>query len=169
MKKSIFGTDETRRIINEMKSVASRTGNKQVEAILCCAAEYLQDFENEYWKVVKESEDLRKKLTDKDEQIAGWKALVDQMKTVKISVPEEPKRTQTIPKYNYTKLLSDFYASGEPQRFVQYLYGNENEHRVPRAAYCNKKARELSSKDIRAYHVGNGIMLMRTNLKEKGE
>ena len=88
---------------------------------------------------------------------------------LKISVPEEPKRTQTIPKYNYTKLLSDFYASGEPQRFVHYLYGNENEHRVPRAAYCNKKARELSFKDIRAYHVGNGIMLMRTNLKEKGE
>ena len=59
---------------------------------------------------------LRQKLADKDEQLAGWKALVDRIQgsTESKSVADECKpKPEKNKRYDYTAVLAEFVRGGD--------------------------------------------------------
>lgn len=104
-------TDATRQMIAELRRMAGRTGNKSAEDVMRNAASWLEDLNTEYLKVISEVDKLRQRLADKDEQLAGWKALVDRIQggteTKPVSDERNPKPEKT-KRYDYTAVLARF-------------------------------------------------------------
>lgn len=107
-------TDATRQMIAELRRMSNRTGNKQAEKTMRDGATWLENMNTEYLKVISEVDKLRQKLADKDEQLAGWKALVDRIqggtetKSVADERSPEPKKNK---RYDYAAVLVAFVQS----------------------------------------------------------
>lgn len=69
--------DETARMAQSLRAMANRTGNAAAESAMRDAAQYLDALNIQYTRLAEECDKLRAKLADKDEQLAGWKRLVD--------------------------------------------------------------------------------------------
>lgn len=104
-------TDATRQMIAELRRMAGRTGNKSAEDVMRNAASWMEDLNTEYLKVIGEVDKLRQKLADKDEQLAGWKALVDRIQggteTKSVADERNPKPEKN-KRYDYTAVLARF-------------------------------------------------------------
>lgn len=104
-------TDATRQMIAELRRMAGRTGNKSAEDVMRNAASWLEDLNTEYLKVIGEVDKLRQRLADKDEQLAGWKALVDRIQggteTKSVADERNPKPEKN-KRYDYTAVLTRF-------------------------------------------------------------
>lgn len=110
-------TDATRQMIAELRRMAGRTGNKSAEDMMRNAASWLENMNTEYLKVISEVDKLRQRLADKDEQLAGWKALVDRIqqggtetKSVADERSSEPKKNK---RYDYAAVLVAFVQSDD--------------------------------------------------------
>lgn len=108
--------DATRQMIAELRRMAGRTGNKSVEDTMRNAASWLENMNTEYLKVIGEVDKLRQKLADKDEQLAGWKALVDRIQggteTNPVSDERNPKPEKN-KRYDYSTVLTRFVQSDD--------------------------------------------------------
>ena len=117
-----MATDTTRQMIAELRRMAGRTGNKSAEDVMRNAASWMEDLNTEYLKVIGEVDKLRQKLADKDEQLAGWKALVDRIqggtetKSVADERSPEPKKNK---RYDYAAVL------------VAFVQGDDDILRIP--------------------------------------
>lgn len=107
--------DATRQMIAELRRMSNRTGNKQAEKTMRDGATWLENMNTEYLKVIGEVDKLRQKLADKDEQLAGWKALVDRIQggaeTKSVADERNPKPEKN-KRYDYTAVLTRFVQSG---------------------------------------------------------
>lgn len=108
--------DATKEMVSELRRMSNRTGNKQAEKTMRDGATWLENMNAEYLKVIGEVDKLRQKLADKDEQLAGWKALVDRIQggTETKSVADEcnpkPKKNK---RYDYAAVLVAFVQSDD--------------------------------------------------------
>lgn len=103
--------EATKEMISELRRMSNRTGNKQAEKTMRDGATWLEDVESDRVELQNENEKLRQKLADKDEQLAGWKALVDRIQggteTKPVSDERNPKPEKT-KRYDYTAVLARF-------------------------------------------------------------
>lgn len=114
--------DATRQMISTLRQMANRTGNHNAEAAMREAASYMEDLNIALISAMTEADKLREKNADLLEQLSGWKALVDSMKSAQsvqlvepeaesVTVPaQSPKRSAP---FDYTGELARFIASGE--------------------------------------------------------
>lgn len=104
-------TDATRQMIAELRRMSNRTGNKQAEKTMRDAASWMEDLNTEFLKAANEVDKLRQRLADKDEQLAGWKALVDRIQggteTKSVADERNPKLEKN-KRYDYTAVLTRF-------------------------------------------------------------
>ena len=104
--------EATKEMISELRRMSNRTGNKQAEKIMRDGAAWLEDVEGNRVELQDENEKLRQKLADKDEQLAGWKALVDRIQqggteTKSVADERNPKPEKN-KRYDYTAVLTRF-------------------------------------------------------------
>lgn len=103
--------DATRQMIADLRHMAGRTGNKSAEKTMRDAASWMEDLNTEFLKAANEVDKLRQKLADKDEQLAGWKALVDRIQggteTKSVADERNPKPEKN-KRYDYTAVLTRF-------------------------------------------------------------
>lgn len=119
-------TDATMQMIAELRRMAGRTGNKSAEDTMRNAASWLENMNAEYLKAIGEVDKLRQRLADKDEQLTGWKALLDakmaidaSASTLATDVPAvKAKRKPPRPNYDYAGTLTTFYMSGEKTKLI---------------------------------------------------
>ena len=165
-------TDATRQMIAELRRMAGRTGNKIAEDVMRNAASWLEDLNTEYLKIAGEVDKLRQKLADKDEQLAGWKALLDAKMAIDAStdtpatdVPAaKAKRKSPRPNYDYTGTLTTFYMSGEKTKIIP-TQRIENGKKFPPAWRFRDKAVKLGI-PVNAHSVGDYILLAREDIAD---
>lgn len=110
-------TDTTRQMIAELRRMAGRTGNKSAEKTMRDAASWMEDLNTEFLKAANEVDKLRQRLADKEEQLAGWKALVDRIQqggteTKPVSGERNPKPEKS-KRYDYAAVLAEFVRGGD--------------------------------------------------------
>lgn len=167
-----MATDTTRQMIAELRRMAGRTGNKSAEDVMRNAASWLEDLNTEYLKVIGEVDKLRQRLADKEEQLAGWKALLDakmaidaSTDTPAIDVPAaKAKRKPPRPNYDYAGTLTTFYVSGERTKIIP-TQRIENGKKFPPAWRFRDKAVKLGIL-VNAYTVGDHILLTREDIAD---
>lgn len=103
--------EAVKEMVSELRRMSNRTGNKQAEKTMRDGATWLEDVESDRVELQNENEKLRQKLADKDEQLAGWKALVDRIqggaetKSVADECKPKPEKNK---RYDYTAVLTRF-------------------------------------------------------------
>lgn len=155
--------DATKEMVAELRRMANRTGNKQAEKTMRDGATWLEDVENSRVELQTENDRLRQRIADKDEQLAGWKALLD------------AKQQQTLPstkkpKYKYEETLKDFVKSGERATLIQIertTSASGNLHVYPKASIFRQTAMRFNL-PVNASQSGNFIVLSRTDITESG-
>ena len=165
-------TDTTRQMIAELRRMAGRTGNKSAEDVMRKAASWLEDLNTEYLKIAGEVDKLRQRLADKDEQLAGWKALLDAKMAIDAStstpatdVPAvKAKRKPPRPHYDYTGTLTTFYVSGEKTKLIP-TQRIENGKKFPPAWRFRDKAEKMGI-PVTAHTVGDYILLAREDIAD---
>lgn len=106
--------EAVKEMVSELRRMSNRTGNKQAEKTMRDGATWLEDVESDRVELQNENEKLRQKLADKDEQLAGWKALVDRIQggTETKSVADECKpKPEKNKRYDYAAVLVAFVQS----------------------------------------------------------
>ena len=164
--------DTTMQMIEELRRMAGRTGNKSAEDTMRNAASWLENMNAEYLKAIGEVDKLRQRLADKDEQLAGWKALLDakmaidaSTSTLATDVPAvKAKRKPPRPNYDYTGTLTTFYMSGEKTKIIP-TQRIENGKKFPPAWRFRDKAVKLGI-PVNAHTVGDYILLARTDIAD---
>lgn len=165
-------TDATMQMIAELRRMAGRTGNKSAEDVMRNAASWLEDLNTEYLKVIGEVDKLRQRLADKDEQLAGWKSLLDAKMAIDAStdtpataVPAvKAKRKPPRPNYDYAGTLTTFYMSGEKTKIIP-TQRIENGKKFPPAWRFRDKAVKLGI-PVNAHTVDDYILLVRTDIAD---
>ena len=157
--------EAVKEMVSELRRMSNRTGNKQAEKTMHDGATWLEDVESDRVELQNENEKLRQKLADKDEQLAGWKALLDanlasNAASKVVSNQRAPKR----PVYNYTLTLMDFVNSGESTKVISTEKG-VNGKRHPTAYYFVERAKALNL-PVAANAAGDYILLSRTDLTD---
>lgn len=157
--------DATKEMIAELRRMSNRTGNKQAEQVMRDGAAWLEDVENNRVELLNEVEKLRQQLADKDEQLAGWKALLDAKMAIDASTDTatgKAKRKSPRPSYDYAGTLTAFYASGEKTRLIPaQLTDHGKKH--PAAWRFREKAVNLNL-PVTANVAGDYILLARTDI-----
>lgn len=138
--------DATRQMISTLRQMANRTGNHNAEAAMREAASYMEDLNIALISAMTEADKLREKNADLLEQLSGWKALVDSMKSAQsvqlvepeaesVTVPaQSPKRSAP---FDYTGELARFIASGESVHAVSVLRHYDAGGYTPNASRFN--------------------------------
>ena len=165
-------TDTTRQMIAELRRMAGRTGNKSAEDVMRNAASWLEDLNTEYLKIAGEVDKLRQRLADKDEQLAGWKALLDAKMAIDASTDTpatdapavKSKRKPPRPNYDYAGTLTTFYASGERTKIIP-TQRIENGKKFPPAWRFRDKAVKLGI-PVTAHLAGDYILLAREDIAD---
>ncbi|MDO5785556.1 MAG: hypothetical protein Q4P20_10895 [Eubacteriales bacterium] len=161
--------DATKEMIAELRRMANRTGNKQAEKAMRDGATWLEDVENNRVELQNENEKLRQRLADKDEQLAGWKALLDASIASKNTASDNSagdaftstKRRQLRPNYDYTGVLVTFMNSGERTKAI-CAEKREKGKQYPSAYYFRERAKDLGF-PITANAAGDYVLLSRTD------
>lgn len=145
--------ESTKEMIAELRRMANRTGNKQAEKTMRDGAAWLEDVENIRIELQNENERLRQRIEDKDEQLAGWKALLNAKK---------PKRKRRAPGYDYAAALSGFMESGERAKLIPIIDRYPGGGIYPKTTVFKKYASEQKLPvDVRG--AGDYIVLARTD------
>lgn len=152
--------ESTKEMVAELRRMSNRTGNKQAEQVMRDGAAWLEDVEGNRVELQNEVEKLRRQLADKDEQLAGWKALLD-AKTAD-SDAKNPKRKRRAPGYDYAAALSGFMESGERAKLIPIIGRYSGGGIYPKTTVFKKYASEQKLPvDVRS--VGDYIVLARTD------
>lgn len=152
--------ESTKEMVAELRRMSNRTGNKQAEQVMRDGAAWLEDVEGNRVELQNEVEKLRQQLADKDEQLAGWKALLD-AKTAD-SDAKNPKRKRRAPGYDYAAALSGFMESGERAKLIPIIGRYSGGGIYPKTTVFKKYASEQKLPvDVRS--VGDYIVLARTD------
>lgn len=154
--------DAVKGMIAEMRGTASRTGNKKAEEVMRNGATWLEDVEADRVQLRNEVDKLQQKLADKDEQLAGWKALLDAKTSMCADTNDKPKRKSPAMVYNYAAALTDFMGSNEKARLIPITYVNDAGKSLPQAWYFRKRAQDLGL-PVTANKAGEYIVLSRTD------
>ena len=124
--------DATRQKVAELRHMAGRTGNHNAETTMREAASYMEDLNTALISEMTEADKLREKNADLLEQLSGWKALVDSMKSVQPVQPVEPdvepKAEPVLVPAQSPKRSAPFDYIGELARFIA---SGEAVHAVP--------------------------------------
>lgn len=157
--------DATKEMVAELRRMANRTGNKQAEQVMRDGAAWLEDVEGNRVELQNEVEKLRQQLADKDEQLAGWKALLDAKMAIDSSTDTatgKAKRKSPRPSYDYAGTLTAFYASGDKTKLIPVQI-TEHSKKHPAAWRFREKAVKLSL-PVMANIAGNYVLLTRTDI-----
>lgn len=152
--------ESTKEMIAELRRMANRTGNKQAEKTMRDGAAWLEDVENIRIELQNENERLRQRIEDKDEQLAGWKALLD-AKTAD-SDAKNPKRKRRTSRYDYAAALSGFMESGERAKLIPIIGRYSGGGIYPKTTVFKKYASEQKL-PVDARSAGDYIILARTD------
>ena len=164
--------EATKEMISELRRMSNRTGNKQAEKTMRDGAKWLEDVEGNRVELQNENEKLRQRWADKDEQLAGWTALLDakmaidaSTSTLTTDVPAvKAKRKPPRPNYDYTGTLTTFYMSGEKTKIIP-TQRIENGKKFPPVWRLRDKAVKLGI-PVNAHTVGDYILLARTDIAD---
>ena len=158
--------DAVKEMVSELRRMSNRTGNKQAEKTMRDGATWLEDVESDRVELQNENEKLRQKLDDKDEQLAGWKALLDANLASNTAAHNVPVKTtaRKRPNYDYIGTLVQFANSGELTKVIATEKGC-NGKRHPTAYYFNERAKDLKLPVV-ANVAGEFILLSRTDLTD---
>lgn len=152
--------ESTKEMVAELRRMANRTGNKQAEKTMRDGATWLEDVENSRVELQIENERLRQRIEDKDEQLAGWKALLNAKTTD--SDAKNSKRKRRAPGYDYAAALSGFMESGERAKLIPIIDRYPGGGIYPKTTVFKKYASEQKLPvDVRS--VGDYIVLARTD------
>lgn len=154
--------EAVKEMISELRRMSNRTGNKQAERAMRDGATWLEDVERNRAELQNENENLRKKLSDKDEQLAGWKSLVDGIKSVQSAQPPEPtasSSTNRAERYDYAGAIADFMASGEVSRKIPVLKHYANGY-IPSAYRLNKVAKAKKFPVVAIYRKDEDVVML---------
>lgn len=162
--------EATKEMISELRRMSNRTGNKQAEKIMRDGAAWLEDVEGNRVELQNENEKLRQKLADKDEQLAGWKALLDASiasKNVPTNADANVVHKRTRPNYDYVGVLTMFMVSGKKTEAIR-AERKWNGKRYPSTCNFRERAKALNL-PVTASPAGNYILLSRTDLTDSEE
>lgn len=152
--------ESTKEMVAELRRMANRTGNKQAEKTMRDGATWLEDVENSRVELQIENERLRQRIEDKDEQLAGWKALLNAKTTD--SDAKNSKGKRRAPGYDYAAALSGFMESGERAKLIPIIDRYPGGGIYPKTTVFKKYASEQKLPvDVRS--VGDYIVLARTD------
>lgn len=165
--------DATRQMISTLRQMANRTGNHNAEAAMREAASYMEDLNTALISAMTEADKLREKNADLLEQLSGWKALVDSMKSAQsvqlvepeaesVTVPaQSPKRSAP---FDYTGELARFIASGESVHAVSVLRHYDAGGYTPNASRFNAISKKRNFPVAAFYHPEkDAVILVRTS------
>lgn len=165
--------DATRQMISTLRQMANRTGNHNAEAAMREAASYMEDLNIALISAMTEADKLREKNADLLEQLSGWKALVDSMKSAQsvqlvepeaesVTVPaQSPKRSAP---FDYTGELARFIASGESVHAVSVLRHYDAGGYTPNASRFNAISKKRNFPVAAFYHPEkDAVVLVRTS------
>lgn len=165
--------DATRQMISTLRQMANRTGNHNAEAAMREAASYMEDLNIALISAMTEADKLREKNADLLEQLSGWKALVDSMKSAQsvqlvepeaesVTVPaQSPKRSAP---FDYTGELARFIASGESVHEVSVLRHYDAGGYTPNASRFNAVSKKRNFPVAAFYHPEkDAVVLVRTS------
>ena len=165
--------DATRQMISTLRQMANRTGNHNAEAAMREAASYMEDLNIALISAMTEADKLREKNADLLEQLSGWKALVDSMKSAQsvqlvepeaesVTVPaQSPKRSAP---FDYTGELARFIASGESVHEVSVLRHYDAGGYTPNASRFNAISKKRNFPVAAFYHPEkDAVVLVRTS------
>lgn len=154
----------TKEMVAELRRMANRTGNKQAEKTMRDGATWLEDVENNRVEVQNENEKLRQQLADKNEQLAGWKALLDAKMAVCGAAEDssKPERRSRRPKFDYAGTLTAFYSSGDRTKLVPTRTSDCGK-KFP-AAWKFSEASNRLKMPITANVAGDYVLLVRTDV-----
>lgn len=165
--------DATRQMISTLRQMANRTGNHNAEAAMREAASYMEDLNIALISAMTEADKLREKNADLLEQLSGWKALVDSMKSAQsvqlvepeaesVTVPaQSPKRSAP---FDYTGELARFIASGESVHAVSVLRHYDAGGYTPNASRFNAISKKRNFPVAAFYHPEkDAVILVRTS------
>ena len=165
--------DATRQMISTLRQMANRTGNHNAEAAMREAASYMEDLNIALISAMTEADKLREKNADLLEQLSGWKALVDSMKSAQsvqlvepeaesVTVPaQSPKRSAP---FDYTGELARFIASGESVHAVSVLRHYDAGGYTPNASRFNAISKKRNFPVAAFYHPEKDeVILVRTS------
>lgn len=163
--------EETKSSVNvkekarELQGAANRTGNKAIENIMRECAQIMLQMENGNAELLSEIDRLNQKLADKDEQLAGWKALLDAKTAIDgaTNTAAPRGRASRTPPFDYVGTLSAMMASGEKTKLVP-IYVSNGGKKLPAAYTFRDKARQLGV-PITANLAGGYVLLARTDKK----
>lgn len=164
--------EAVKEMVSELRRMSNRTGNKQAEKTMRDGATWLEDVESDRVELQNENEKLRQKLDDKDEQLAGWKALLDAKMAIDSSTDTpatdapavKAKRKPPRPNYDYAGTLTTFYMSGEKTKIIP-TQRIENGKKFPPAWRFRDKAVKLGI-PVNAHTVDDYILLVRTDIAD---
>ncbi|WP_435645313.1 hypothetical protein [Butyricicoccus porcorum] len=165
--------DATRQKVAELRHMAGRTGNHNAETTMREAASYMEDLNIALISAMTEADKLREKNADLLEQLSGWKALVDSMKSAQsvqlvepeaesVTVPaQSPKRSAP---FDYTGELARFIASGESVHAVSVLRHYDAGGYTPNASRFNAISKKRNFPVAAFYHPEkDAVILVRTS------
>ncbi len=165
--------DATRQMISTLRQMANRTGNHNAEAAMREAASYMEDLNIALISAMTEADKLREKNADLLEQLSGWKALVDSMKSAQsvqlvepeaesVTVPaQSPKRSAP---FDYIGELARFIASGESVHAVSVLRHYDAGGYTPNASRFNAISKKRNFPVAAFYHPEkDAVILVRTS------
>lgn len=165
--------DATRQKVAELRHMAGRTGNHNAETTMREAASYMEDLNTALISAMTEADKLREKNADLLEQLSGWKALVDSMKSAQsvqlvepeaesVTVPaQSPKRSAP---FDYTGELARFIASGESVHAVSVLRHYDAGGYTPNASRFNAISKKRNFPVAAFYHPEkDAVILVRTS------
>ena len=169
--------DATRQMISTLRQMANRTGNHNAEAAMREAASYMEDLNIALISAMTEADKLREKNADLLEQLSGWKALVDSMKSVQPVQPVEPDvepKAEPVlvpaqsPKrsapFDYIGELARFIASGESVHAVSVLRHYDAGGYTPNASRFNAISKKRNFPVAAFYHPEkDAVILVRTS------
>lgn len=161
--------DETTRMAQNLRAMASRTGNAAAEKTMRDAAQYLEALNGQYSRMAEECNKLREKLADKDEQLAGWKRLVDSIGVPARSRNKVPAHARSRRRaFDYAAAIRKFMDSGVDVATISALASRDENSDVlgevaPAQADVLVKAAGRMGAPVAARKSGNYIILERTD------
>lgn len=161
--------DETTRMAQTLRAMASRTGNAAAEKTMRDAAQYLDALSIQYTRLAEECDKLREKLADKEEQLAGWKRLVDSIGVPARSHNKVPAHARSRRRaFDYAAAIRKFMDSGVDVATISALASRDENSDVlgevaPAQADVLVKAAERMGAPVAARKCGNYLVLERTD------
>lgn len=161
--------DETTRMAQTLRAMASRTGNAAAENAMREAAHYLEALNGQYVRMAEECDKLREKLADKEEQLAGWKTLVENIGERACYGKKRPAIYRSRRRsFDYAAAIRKFMDSGVDVATISALASRDENSDVlgevaPAQADVLVKAAERMGAPVAARKCGNYLVLERTD------